>query len=170
LAWAIEKEIEAQILAGSGVGEDLLGLLTVAQTFDYGLVDMVEGFDRFGIAGAAAAQVRIAGFNPSFIVLHPADAYKMRFTRTTAGEYVNPPAIPPVVETAAMTQGFFLCGDASQAVLRVRQDLTLDLSESHEDFFARNLLALRCEARLAMQVLSRQAFVTGAFGSSPAAA
>lgn len=169
LLWGLAAEIDEQLIGGDGNGQNLLGLTNLATAFDLTLLNAAGGWDRYFVAGAAAAQVRKSGFNPNFMLVHPYDAFRMGFTRDDEARYLTPPpGLPPIVQTTAISEGTFVCGDSSQGMIRVRQTATIDLSESHDDFFVRNLVAIRAEERMLFQVTARRAFVTGSFNTSPA--
>ena len=57
-----------------------------------------------------------------------------------------------------MTEGTARVGDFRQYVVADRQQGTLYVSDSHNDWFARNLLAILAEERLAVGVLDEDAF------------
>ena len=167
LLWGLAAEVDQELVSGSGVGVNMKGMTTFAQAFNAALLG--TSYDYAGIIGAAAAQVRMAGFEPNFALMNPADAYRMRFRKATDGQYVGTPdGLPPVVETMALNVGSFIVGDSRWAVLRPRMMATIDLSESHASHFTSNLLCIRAEERLAFQPLSHRAFVTGSLDSSPA--
>lgn len=170
LIWALEAELESQLLTGSGAGTNLTGLSGVAQLFDYSWLDYSAGWNVYDVIGASAAQLRLSGFTPSFVVMNPVDAFKMRHAKDDEGRYLAAPGqLPPVIESAAMTEGSFVTGDSSQAVIRPRMAMTIDLSEEHGTNFTSNLLTIRAEMRLAFQILSTRGFVFGSTGTSPAA-
>lgn len=169
LLWGLDLEVDEQIVAGNGSGQNLKGLTSVAQAFDTALLNAGAGWDLYFVAGAAGAQVRRNGYNPSFFLCHPNDAFRMGFTRDDEGRYLIPPqGVPPVVQSVAVAEGTFIAGDASQAMIRARQMATIDMSESHSDYFTKNLVAIRAEERLAFQTMSHKAFVYGSFVTSPA--
>lgn len=168
LLWGLNAKVDQEIVSGDNTGEHLSGLTTSATAFSTALLVASKGWDLYGILGAAAVQCRTNGFNPTFALCHPTDVYRMRFLRDSTGQYVQPPPIPAIVESTAISQGSFIVGDATQAVLRVRMSAVIDLSESHSDFYVKNLVALRCEERLALQIISPSAFIAGSLSASPA--
>jgi HK97 family phage major capsid protein len=57
-----------------------------------------------------------------------------------------------------------LIGDAARGALILdRMESVIDISEHHDDFFAKNLIAIRAECRLALVVLRQDALVYGSF-------
>ena len=69
-----------------------------------------------------------------------------------------------------MSTGTFLVGsgDAAAAEIRDRMELMVEVSTEHQDFFVKNLVAVRAEKRLALVVKRPASFVTGSFVTSPA--
>jgi len=166
---ALETELETQILTGTGMGVTMTGLIPAASAFNPAyLPAAVEGWDRAAVLGAAAVQCRIQGFRPDFCILNPADHYRLRFTRDQEDRYLSYPPLPRIVESVTMPQGSFLTGDSGQALLRPRQEMTLDLSEHHANHFVENKVAIRLEMRAAFQIISERAFVYGSLDTSPA--
>lgn len=73
----------------------------------------------------------------------------------------------PVVESEAILQGTFYVGDMKQAVLWDRERANIRMSDSPNDYFLRNLVAILCELRAAFGVLRPSAIVRGDFTSGP---
>jgi hypothetical protein len=55
--------------------------------------------------------------------------------------------------------------DPEQFLLRIRQQLQIDVSFDHADYFAKNLIAVRAELRAALQVFSADAAIKGTWPS-----
>jgi HK97 family phage major capsid protein len=100
-------------------------------------------------------------------VLNPADFEKIQLARlaknpaneATAG------AVPtlhglPVVESEAIAAGVGLVGDFRKAVIWDREQASITATDSHADFFIRNLVAILAEERLAFGVRRPAAFCT----------
>jgi HK97 family phage major capsid protein len=181
LAWGLEKKFEEQILAGDGVSPDLPGLITTAASFDSTLLNLIaaNGYNKADALRAAILQLQETGYNATGIVLSPRDWFTLQTRKTTQQEYLlgSPMAALdkilwslPIVASPAMSTGTFLVGDFnSGAHIRMRLNGTLDISDSHSDFFTKNLLALRFEQRAALVTQRPHSFVYGSFPtSSPA--
>jgi hypothetical protein len=67
-----------------------------------------------------------------------------------------------------MASGFFLVGSSQTALIRDRMDVIVEVSENVDKDFLSNLIVLRCEERLALQVTKPGAWITGTFTTSPA--
>ncbi|WP_264922210.1 phage major capsid protein, partial [Mycobacteroides chelonae] len=66
----------------------------------------------------------------------------------------------PVVESESQPEGNGLLGDYKKAVLWDREQTTVTMTDSHEDFFVRNLVAVLGEERVAFGVTRPPAFVS----------
>ncbi len=68
----------------------------------------------------------------------------------------------PVVVTNTCPRGEFVTLDAPRAgYIADREDAVIRVSESHGDFFVRNMVAILCEERLALVVEQGGAIIHG---------
>lgn len=118
-------------------------------------------------------------FNDSFvmpdgIVLNPLNWQTIQLMKDTSGAYMgggpfNAAPVPrlwglPVVPTPVIASGTGLVGAFRQAAQIFRKGgIRVEASNSHDDYFVRNLVAIRAEERLALAVYRPAAFgkVTG---------
>ena len=158
-----------QILNGSG-GSNMTGIRQTAgiqtQTFS---VNQIETF-RKGITKLQTAFTD-AGFDPSAAVLHPADWEVIELTKDLQDRYILLPVGPqdtaaarlwrvPVVVTPAQAQGVGLLGAFDiGCTLWTYDDLTIRMTDSHEDWFKKNLIAILAEFRELLAVYFPGAFV-----------
>jgi HK97 family phage major capsid protein len=164
----LRLRIEGQVLNGNGTGENLSGILDGDRSPE----TIALGTDtRFDAVHKAVTTIRVAcedTADPSAIGLHPNDYERIVLEKDSAGNYVNGRGatelgtiwgLTPVVSTL-FTEGTPLVGDYSQAILWVRQGLTLEASDSHSDYFTKGLVALMATTRAAFDVLIESAFCT----------
>jgi HK97 family phage major capsid protein len=171
LRWGLSYVEELQLLLGSGVGDDIHGLMPQATPF-------VAPFEIVGATPAdiilqAIAQAQQAELPATGVVLNTLDWSMMTALKATDGSYlgggpfgVQQPRMwgLPVVPTNAMPAGSFLVGNFSQAAkIYDRMSAEVLISQDHADFFVKNMLAVRAESRLAMAVIRPQALVKGTF-------
>lgn len=159
----VEAE-EDQILNGNGSGENFTGIVNVSgiQTQDWAT-------DLFTTVRKAVTKARTVGrVNPTALVLNPADAERIDLAQDGENRYYygGPQALGqrtiwgiPVVESESQTSGTGLLGDFSKAVIWDREQTTVTMTDSHADFFIRNLVAILAEERLAFGVTRPTAFV-----------
>ncbi|HQV83155.1 MAG TPA: phage major capsid protein [Ornithinibacter sp.] len=168
LLYGLAEELEDQLLNGSGVGENLTGILSSSP-----LTVGSAGTDIDAVVDAIAAVRTTGRRKPNALVIHPSDWYSTGFltAKDSQGNYLigDPRASVEqlntlwglrVVVTEAMTQNTALVGDFRQAVLWSREAPSILVSDQHADFFTRNLLAVLAERRDAFGVLDPQAFCT----------
>lgn len=169
LRQGLEQEVERQVLLGdSAAGEEVDGLVNTdgiqTQTFDTNILVTIR---------KALTKVRKYG-RPNAVLLSPGNAERIDLLRTSTGQYLGGgafgPANPtvwrtPVVEVPGLDDATVLVGDFSTAVLWDRDEAAITATDSHADFFVRNLVAILAEARAAFGVLDpaliTKATVTG---------
>lgn len=169
---------EEQLLLGDGTGQNILGLIPQATTYNTGLNK--AGDSRIDAIRHAILQVRLAEYRASGIVLHPKDWESIELTKTDDNAYVfaNPTAQTqprlwglPVVETTAMPEGQMMVGAFNMAAqIFDRETTTVEVSTEDRDNFVRNMVTVRAEERLAMCVYRPESFVVGAFPDTTAGA
>lgn len=168
LLQGLKEEEEDQILNGDGNSPNLRGIL---QDPDISTVGS-SGTDLDAVVDAIRT-IRNDRRRPNAMVVHPNDWYSTGFllAKDSAGNYLvgDPRASVDqlsvlwglrVVVTEAMTENTLLVGDFTQAVVADRQQSTIYVSDSHNDWFARNILAVLAEERLGFGVLDPDAFCT----------
>lgn len=168
LLYGLKEEEEDQILNGNGTSPNLRGILQ-----DGGISTVGSAGTDLDAIVDAIRTVRADRRNPTGMVIHPNDWYSTGFllAKDTAGQYlIGDPRSSidalntlwglNVVVTPAMTENTVLVGDFRQAVVADREQSALYVTDSHKDWFGRNLLAVLAEERLAFAVLDPDAFCT----------
>jgi HK97 family phage major capsid protein len=164
LRYDVGEKLDSQMISGDGVGENFTGILNVSgtqtQTFD---TDMLTTLRK------ARTKVNLVGrATPTGYVLHPNDLEELDLlTDNEERYYFGGPVVGgvprlwglPVVETEAMTENKAVVGQWDLAMLWDREQANILASDSHADFFIRNLIALLCELRAAFGVIRPKAFV-----------
>ena len=178
---SIEAAIENSLLNGAG-GADLNGLLNIAQNFTPGsFAGTVVNANLSDVIRIAIAQIQDANFEPTHVVLNPADFAAMQLTKTNTGEYTYPMFLMdmngvatvanlPVITSSYMAAGTYLVGDFSKSNVRVREGVNMQVGYNNDDF-QRNMLSIIAEARLVHYVKANDvnAFVTGDISTDIAA-
>lgn len=164
LRYGIEEELEDQILTGDDTGENFDGVLHVAGTTP-------QAFDTniFTTTRKGRTKVRTVGrARPTAYVMNPLDWEKVDLAQDNeARYYYGGPMNPgnprlwglPVVESEGMTEGTCVVADWKLAILWDRMQTAISMSNSHADFFVRNLIAILAEMRAAFGVIRPSAFV-----------
>lgn len=173
LRYGLNLAEEAQLLNGSGVGQNLLGLVTAATAYVANFVPpatstMIDTI-RLGML-----QVYLAEYPPNGVVLNPIDWAYMEMLKDANGLYLigNPQGTVqptlwglPIVATQAMVVDKFLVGSFNMAAqIFDRQDATVEVSTEDQDNFVKNKVTIRAEERLALAIYRPQALVYGDLG------
>lgn len=169
LRYGLALREEAQLLKGSGSGNNLSGIYTQATA--YAAPITISNPTRIDILRLALLQAEMAEFPSTGIVLNPADWAAIELQKDNTGAYIfaNPqgtaqPALwgRPVVATQSMTVDEFLVG-AFQLGAQVfdRESANVVISFQNEDDFVKNMVTIRGEERLALAVYRPEAFVKG---------
>lgn len=163
---------EAQILNGSGTGQNLNGIVTQATA--YAAPITISSPTSIDLIRLAMLQGALALYPANGVVLNEADWAFIELMKTTDGAYlfsnVQGTVQPrlwglPVVATPAMTIDKFLVGDFLRgATLYDRMGVEVLISTENVDDFEKNLATMRCEERLALAVKRPAAFIYGDFG------
>lgn len=175
LRYGLELAEEAQLLNGSGVGNNILGLRTAATAYLAPIT--IAGATRIDILRLALLQAELAEYPSTGIVLHPGDWAAIELLKDDTGAYIfaNPQSLAqpglwgrPVVTTPAMTLDEFLVG-AFQMGAQVfdREQANVVVATQNEDDFTKNMITIRGEERLAMALYRPEAFIKGDLTPAP---
>lgn len=176
----LDLEVDAALLSGDGVDENLKGVLTYAPAFSAGIfANTVERANKFDVLRTAVAIIFNNNFIPNYIVLNPLDSASIELTKGEDGHYVLPPFIAsngkiigsvPIIENSGVTAGSFLVGDFMKANLRIRQDSILRVGYENDDFI-KNFMTILVETRMAHYIKNNHlnAFIKGDFATAIAA-
>lgn len=169
LRYGLAFKEEAQLLNGSGVGNNLNGIYTQATT--YAAPITIANPTRIDVLRLALLQAELAEYPSTGIVLHPSDWAAIELTKDTTGAYIfanlqgiAQPALwgRPVVATQAMTVDTFLTGAFKLgAQIFDRQQASVMVATENEDDFVKNIVTILIEERLGLAVYRPEAFVKG---------
>ncbi len=179
LITGLKRREDNQFLNGNGTPPNLTGIL---QTAGIQSLTTAGEFTSSPVANAGAApenldrlrrgirKIRWTGLaEPTFIVLNPADAEVIdTLTDTTKQYLIGGPLAPaqrrlwglPVVESANIAAKTALIGDGTMAAVVDRMDATIYTTDSHADYFIRNIFVILAEERVALPVFRPAAFAS----------
>jgi HK97 family phage major capsid protein len=169
LMWAVNAVAEAQVLNGSGVGGELLGIMNTPGVQTLGGPSGTDtNLDQIR---RAIAMVRVNEYAATGIILHPLDYCEIELLKDGDLRYiwvnVNDNGVMrlwrlPVAESTVMNQGEYLLGAFGiGAKVYERENATIRVTDSHADYFVRNTLVILAELRLGLEVTRASAFVKG---------
>jgi HK97 family phage major capsid protein len=181
LLYGLRLQEDAQILAGDGTGENLLGILNTPdiQTYNWsdGATTPVPDNKADAIRRAATLAF-LAYYEPTGVVLHPNDWEAIELTKDENGQYLVAVSVAlggepriwrmPVVDTPAISEGTALVGAfGTGAQLYDREQASIRISEQHADFFVRNAIVVLAEQRMALATKRPESFVAVTFDGAP---
>ena len=177
LVYGLKMKEEDKLIYGTGSNGDIQGIATHSgiQTYDWS--DGVAGDTKVDAIRRAITLARLAEYPVTGIILNPADWEEIELTKGSDGRYLWV-TVPeggqtrlwrvPVVETTAIESGECLLGAFGLgAMIWDREQASIRISEHHDDYFIRNMLAVLAEERLALTIFRPQAFVLVDFDEAP---
>lgn len=176
LTYMLRDVEERQILSGDGSGSNILGIIPQSTAFVAPFtIASPTMIDKLLLA---LAQSEALNYTPDFIALNPLDWRLIQSLKDTMGRYLangpfNADQVARLWSTRIVpTQGIdvdkFLVGDGARgAQVFDRWQSRVEISTEHLDFFAKNLVMMLAEERLALCVFHPDAFIYGDFGNVP---
>lgn len=172
--YGLKYKEEEQLLAGNGVGGNLLGLIPQATGFNDAL--RKAGDTKIDTLRRAILQVRVAEYRASAIALNPVDWADIELTKDANGSYIWVNVQEggaqrlwklPVVDSNAVPEGEFLVGAMNIAAqVFDREEAAVEVSTEDGDNFRTNMVTIRAEERLALAVYREESFVHGEFDAA----
>lgn len=173
--YGLKLEEDDQLLNGSGANGNLTGLYTNRTAYtEQSPTVVTNNLDRLR---DACRQLEVANYMPNAFILNPTDWCNIETLKVNAGTddryIIGDPGSRlspnlwglPVVVTNTMASGTFLVGDfAMVGMLWDRSDATIAMSEHHDTNFAKNMVTIRMEERLALALERTSAIVGGTLG------
>ena len=182
----IRLRLDSQVLSGDGTAPNLEGILDAGKSSvgSTAFGSYSGNLGRIGAIYGAITDIRVNAFTePDTIIMHPND-WNSVVTELTgfagdsaAGYAANVPLFVAsgmfgqapvasiwgvkVLPTTAITENTVLVGKfggGEAAHLVMRQGIDLAVSDSHSDYFTKNMLAIRATMRVGFPVYRQQAF------------
>lgn len=167
LRYGLEEEFEDQLLAGTGSGENFLGLYN--QPGIQTQAAPGAGQDNLDILLMARTKVQIGGrATPTAYVMNPLDLQNIQLMRNENGDFygggpfsLTNPGIwgLPITTSEAVAPGTAWCAAWNWGTIYDREQASVVATDSHADFFVRNMVAILAEMRAAFAILRPAAFV-----------
>lgn len=170
LPYDVRRKIEAQVIAGDGLGQNLKG---ITRQTGLGAPAYVAGDNIADAILRAMTTVILADHDPNFAALHPLDWQELLLMRevNTPGSksglylYGGPGTMGAatiwgltVTPSTAIASTSPLVGDSMGVTLLVREGVNVKTSDSDQDDFVRNRVTVLAEARVALPVWFPSAF------------
>jgi len=163
-----------QLLYGDGLGINLSGLTANATAYVDELAD--SDISEIDVLVSAMKQVRTSEYNPTFALIHPTDALKIKLTKDDNGNYIQPWIFMGngditldgvrIIVSSAITSGDFLVGDGGAAQVFDRRQMTLEMTNTNEDNFVKGMVTVRISERITIAVYRPKGFIYGTFAAA----
>ncbi len=163
LLYGLQAATEYEVMNGSGTSGHFTGLANTTGVLQQAFAtDMLTTMRK-----ARTTAINTGMVMPTAWAINPLDAEAIDLLKDGTGRYIGngPWAVGPrtiwgvpAIETAAVPAGEAWLADWRQAVLWDREQASISITDSHKDWFFRNLLALLAELRAAFGVLNPRAF------------
>ncbi|KPC69065.1 phage head, partial [Streptomyces sp. NRRL WC-3753] len=165
LRYGLEEELEDQMIQGDNTGENFEGLGNISGV-------QAQAWDTNALVTLRKAKTKVRTIGRSVAnayLLNPQDVETIDLLTDNENRYyfggpsgtgsAQPLWNLPVIETEAVPAGTGYVGDFRKAILWDREQATIQMTDSHLDFFVRNLVAILAEMRAAFGVVQPNAFV-----------
>lgn len=169
LTYGVMERVDRQLMVGNGTSPNLSGILdsgnytVYTPTSDDNLIDAIN---------RAKWQLWAAGWIPDNVYVNPADWGAMELQKGSDGHYLNGlpgvmlttnPFNVRVIPSPFVTAGQFAIGAFNRAVtIWDRESVVVEAGYADDDFL-KNLVTLRAEMRLALEISTPSAILGGAF-------
>lgn len=157
LVYMVQVREQQQVLYGTGTDPQIKGIMQFSGVQTQATV----ADDPWAVIGLAASKIENVDGEADGVVMHPLDywlgvveRHANGFDGQTQGgtaPFGMPPANVwglPVVRSRVVTQGSVVVGDFEQGAMYLdRQQVTVRQSDSHDDYFVKNKVAILAEER-----------------------
>ena len=177
LLYGLDLAFERNILYGAGNDREFQGILTDADRQIYQWSTGTAGDTQIDAIRRAMTLVDLANFPVNGVVVHPRDWEQIELIKGTDSHYVwinvqeggsSRLWRVNVVDTASIAQGTAVLGAWNIAgTLYNREDSSIDVAEQHEEFFIKNMVAIRAEERLGWTLQNPNSFCEVQFDAAP---
>lgn len=159
----LADEFESQLFTGDGTGENFTGLAiqpgTLLQAFDTDILTTARrAIERLLVVGRSS---------PTAWVFHPTDWATVELLQDNDGRFYHGGPLAqgparlwsvPVVQSFHVAQGSAWLANWRKMVVWDREQASVSMTDSHEDWFVRNMIAILAEMRAAMGLIRPAAF------------
>lgn len=170
MIYGVNKRVDTQLGSGNGTAPNISGISDTGNFTAHGYSD--ANLDALGTTGVmtkfklirkALADLWVAGYVPDAILLNPVDYATLDIEQFSSTSNVMRFAVDasgvarlfgiPIVQGNGVTADTFYVGAFSQVgTIHDREGVVVELSESDEDNFQKNLVTIRAERRLALTI------------------
>jgi HK97 family phage major capsid protein len=173
----LQRREDAEFIGGDGIAPNITGILntsgiqTLDATYFTGAPVVDAGQSNENVNRILRARVKVmttGAANATFVIMNPTDMEKvLTYTDANRNYLYGGPAVAGLnftiwgltpVWSENITAGTALVGDGTMAAVFDRDEGRIYTTDSHSDFFIRNLFVILAEERVALAVFRPAAF------------
>ncbi len=174
MIYGVNQRVETQLAVGNGTAPNISGILDTGNFTAHGFAnaDLGAAMIKFALVRKIMASLAISGFRADGILLNPAAAAQIdidhfqastnaaRFSTDENGQARMFGV--PVIESAAVTADQVIVGAFAQCgTIHDRESVVVEMSDSDDDNFTKNLVTIRAERRLALTIERPSGIIAG---------
>lgn len=165
LLYGLRERLNSQIIAGNGTSPNLSGIADygtiTSQAYSVSLIEtLLKGRTKVRTTGKGIPTAYLLNPADNEAILLATDAYDRYYFGGPNAYGVQTVWGLPVVEDETAAQGTGYVAQWNLAQLWVRENATIRVSESHSDYFTKNIVAILAEMRAAFGLVRPAAFVS----------
>ncbi len=164
LRYGLNEELEDQIMNGDGSAPDFTGMFNTSN-----IQTQAYSTDLFTTTRKALTKMETVAYEaPNGWIFNPTDWETFELLKDAEDRYyfggpfaTGPRTLwgYPVAKCHAMLAGHAFLGNFARCYLWMREGITITVTDSHSDFFVRNIVAILAEFRAAFGVTKPNALV-----------
>jgi len=178
MIYGVNRRVETQLGSGDGVSPNISGILDTGNFTAHGFADADLGtLKKINLITKIKGALWALGGRATAILLNPADWAQIQVDITDSAvnavrvDYSNEMAPllngVRVVQSNGITAGQIVVGDFAMAgTIHNREGVVVEMSDSDDDNFTKNLITVRAERRLALTIERPSLIIAG--GLTPA--
>lgn len=162
----VRRRAESQIIKGNGTAPNIRGIENTAGIASHDQEDIAAD-TRADAVHRILTLIALAGYSPTAVGFNPLDWQEIRLSKNKNEDYIwGPPSMAGEMQiwgvralsSVAFAEGSSITGEWARALFLIREGIKVLVSDSHKDWFTRNLVAILAEMRAVLVVPRPQAF------------
>jgi HK97 family phage major capsid protein len=173
MAYGVNRRVETQLGAGDGIAPNISGILDAGNFTAHGFADAALGtLKKVNLITKIIGSLWAVGGRPGAILLNPADWAQVQVDLTDSTgnsarvDYSD--GVSPrlngvrVVQSNGITADNVVVGDFMMAgTIYNREGVVIEMSDSDDDNFTKNLITIRAERRLCLTIERPSMIIAG---------
>lgn len=174
------KLLNTKVIAGTGSGSDLYGLVNNANTFaGTNFAGKIDNANFMDVLNCAKGEMQALKYiTPNAVLINPIDATILASTKNTIADWINPATFLQATNTgysgifgmrpvssADIVAGKYLVAAINAAYMQLLFNGPIEIltSDSDDDNFTKNLVTMKLEADVMLPIYNTNALMKGTF-------